>query len=123
MKPHATGLDSIHITLFMTSQPADPRPDPFSELGGQGAAYPLPGDGGGQLPGSRPSIPGPTPQVLAAERRAFASLAAAMPPPVLEVLPWPSPMKVPSCWAQSSSHNCVTPGLTTCTFPFRKVTA
>ena len=84
MKPHATGLGSIHITLFMTSQPADPRPDPFSDFGGQSVAYPLPGSDG--QPGSA-SIPGPTPQVLAAEQRAFASLAAAMPPPTLEVPP------------------------------------
>lgn len=93
MKPHLTGQGSIHVTLFMTSQPADPRPDPFSDFGGQSVAYPLPGSDG-QPPGS-PCIPGPLPQVLAAEQRAFASLAAALPPPVLEVLSLPLLLLMP----------------------------
>jgi hypothetical protein len=79
MKPHITARDSLHITLFMTSQPGDPRPDPFSAFGGQSVAFPLDGAGAAR------SIPGASPAVLASEQAAFARLAAATPAPTLEV--------------------------------------
>ena len=79
MKPHLTLPGSLHITLFMTSQPGDPRPDPFSPFGGQSQAFPL---GGAD---ARTSIPGAAPAVLRKEQRAFADLAASTPAPTLEV--------------------------------------
>ncbi|BDA47569.1 hypothetical protein COCOBI_10-4180 [Coccomyxa sp. Obi] len=73
-KPHATTAESMHITLFMTSQPADPRPDPFNEFGG-GQSQTL----------AEGRIPAPKPPVLAAEKDAFRTLAAQTPAPTLEV--------------------------------------
>ena len=34
MQPHASLASSFHLTVFMTSQPGDPRPDPFTPRGG-----------------------------------------------------------------------------------------
>lgn len=34
MQPHISLLESLHLTIFMTSQPGDPRPDPFTVGGG-----------------------------------------------------------------------------------------
>ena len=64
----------MHITLFMTSQPADPRPDPFNEFGG-GQSQTL----------AEGRIPAPKAPVLAAEKDAFRTLAAQTPAPTLEV--------------------------------------
>lgn len=65
----------MHVTVFMTSQPADPRPDPFNEFGG-GQSQTL----------AEGHIPAPKPSVLAAERDAFRRLASQTPPPTLEVM-------------------------------------
>lgn len=73
-KPHATAPESMHITIFMTSQPADPRPDPFNEFGG-GQSRTL----------AEGRIPAPKPEVLAAEKDAFRTLAAQTSAPILEV--------------------------------------
>ncbi|KAK9905600.1 hypothetical protein WJX75_002804 [Coccomyxa subellipsoidea] len=73
-KPHATAPESMHITIFMTSQPADPRPDPFNEFGG-GQSRTL----------AEGRIPAPKPEVLAAEKDAFRTLATQTSAPILEV--------------------------------------
>ncbi|EIE23652.1 hypothetical protein COCSUDRAFT_63177 [Coccomyxa subellipsoidea C-169] len=73
-KPHATAPESMHITVFMTSQPADPRPDPFNEFGG-GQSRTL----------AEGRIPAPQPPVLTAEKDAFRTLAAQTSAPILEV--------------------------------------
>jgi hypothetical protein len=74
-RPHATPADSLHITIYMTSQPGDPRPDPFINFGG-GQSYVL----------AEGSIPACTPSVLEAEQRVFGHLAASTLEPILEVL-------------------------------------
>lgn len=78
-KPHATAPESMHITVFMTSQPADPRPDPFNEFGG-GQSRTL----------AEGRIPAPQPPVLTAEKDAFRTLAAQTSAPILEVHPSPA---------------------------------
>ena len=40
MQPHASLASSFHLTVFMTSQPGDPRPDPFTPRGGIDATHP-----------------------------------------------------------------------------------
>ena len=40
MQPHASLASSLHLTVFMTSQPGDPRPDPFTPGGGIDATHP-----------------------------------------------------------------------------------
>ena len=40
MQPHASLSSSFHLTVFMTSQPGDPRPDPFTPGGGIDATHP-----------------------------------------------------------------------------------
>ncbi|KAL3153501.1 hypothetical protein ABBQ38_011832 [Trebouxia sp. C0009 RCD-2024] len=40
MQPHASLPSSFHLTVFMTSQPGDPRPDPFTPGGGIDATHP-----------------------------------------------------------------------------------
>lgn len=75
-KPHATPVDSLHITIYMTSQPGDPRPDPFINFGG-GQSYVL----------AEGRIPACSPSVLEAEQRVFRELAASTAQPVLEVYP------------------------------------
>ncbi|KAK9828424.1 hypothetical protein WJX81_006698 [Elliptochloris bilobata] len=74
IQPHLTAIDSHHITLFMTSQPGDPRPDAFNAAGG-----------GLDLKAISGSIPAPAPDVLARERAAVRQLAAATPAPDMEV--------------------------------------
>ena len=58
----------------MTSPPADPRPDPFNEFGG-GQSRTL----------AEGRIPAPKPEVLAAEKDAFRTLATQTSAPILEV--------------------------------------
>lgn len=40
MQPHASLSSSFHLTVFMTSQPGDPRPDPFTSGGGIDPMHP-----------------------------------------------------------------------------------
>ena len=40
MQPHASLASSFHLTVFMTSQPGDPRPDPFTPGGGIDPTHP-----------------------------------------------------------------------------------
>lgn len=68
---HSSHPDNHHVTVFMTSQPSDPRPDPFVE-------------GGGFVHGVS-VIAAPKPAVMAKEIETYQALAAAVPPPVLEV--------------------------------------
>ena len=40
MQPHASLPDNYHLTVFMTSQPGDPRADPFTPGGGIDPIHP-----------------------------------------------------------------------------------
>lgn len=40
MQPHASLPDNFHLTVFMTSQPGDPRADPFILGGGIDPSHP-----------------------------------------------------------------------------------
>ena len=40
MQPHASLPENFHLTVFMTSQPGDPRPDPFTPGGGIDVTHP-----------------------------------------------------------------------------------
>lgn len=40
MQPHASLLENYHLTVFMTSQPGDPRADPFIPGGGIDPIHP-----------------------------------------------------------------------------------
>ena len=62
-----------HCTVFHTSQPSDPRPDPFAEGGGTDLALP---------PAARPS---PSSAVLQRESASIHDIVAAEPPFELEV--------------------------------------
>ena len=74
MQVHASVPAAFHMTVFMTSQPADPRPDPFNP------------EGGGLDPGSPPvPIPAPSAACLQRELDAFKGLAAVSGPPVFQV--------------------------------------
>ncbi len=55
MQPHASLLENYHLTVFMTSQPGDPRADPFIPGGGIDPIHP-------PVP-----IPAPTSEVLQQE--------------------------------------------------------
>eukprot|EP00891_Asterochloris_glomerata_P003254 jgi/Astpho2/3254/e_gw1.00052.79.1_t len=70
MQVHASVPAAFHMTVFMTSQPSDPRPDPFNP------------EGGGMNPGSPPvPIPAPSAACLQQELAAFKGLAAVSGPP------------------------------------------
>lgn len=69
-------ISDYHMTIFMTSQPFDPRPDPFSTPSGGLDPFRLP-----------PHIPGATPETLALEIEAFQDALSAGSPPVFEVTP------------------------------------
>ena len=74
MQIHASVPAAFHMTVFMTSQPSDPRPDPFNP------------EGGGLDPGSPPvPIPAPSAACLQRELDAFKGLAAVSGPPVFQV--------------------------------------
>ncbi|KAK9812703.1 hypothetical protein WJX72_002341 [[Myrmecia] bisecta] len=73
MQPHASGQTDLHLTIFMPSQPSDPRPDPFAPDGGldpKSAPHP---------------IPAPTAETLTQEVQVFRDLAATTRPPRFEV--------------------------------------
>ena len=65
--------DAYHLTVFMTSQPSDPRPDPFVKGGSidRSAFY--------------QHIPAPQPSVLRQEVEAFRVLAKSTLTPQLQV--------------------------------------
>lgn len=66
---HASKREDYHMTCFMTSQPLDPRPDPFEPTnGGLEAARTATGQ-----------VPGPTAEVMARELESFRQLAASTP--------------------------------------------
>ncbi len=71
---HSSHPDNHHVTVFMTSQPSDPRPDPFIQ-------------GGGFLDGLS-GIPAPKLAILAKEVATYQALAAAASPPLLKVSHW-----------------------------------
>ena len=81
MQVHASVPAAFHMTVFMTSQPSDPRPDPFNP------------EGGGMNPGSPPvPIPAPSAACLQQELAAFKGLAAVSGPPVFQVSAGPDPV-------------------------------
>ena len=73
-----------HLTVFMTSQPSDPRPDPFVKGGciDRSAFY--------------QHIPAPQPTILRQEIDAFRNLTSSTPAPQLQVCPCS-----PACSAES----------------------
>ena len=74
MQVHGSVPAAFHMTVFMTSQPSDPRPDPFNP------------EGGGLDPGNPPvPIPAPSAACLQRELDAFKGLAAVSGPPVFQV--------------------------------------
>lgn len=95
MQPHASKADSLHLTVFMMSQPGDPRPDPFV-------------DGGGFDP-SRPPvpIPGPSAATLQHEITVLRSIACTG-RPAFEV----ECCELPPCG--SVWCNCMLHGLASC---------
>lgn len=78
----------------MTSQPSDPRPDPFINFGG-GQSYVL----------AEGRVPACSPSVLEAEQGVFRQLAASTPQPTLEVCPFARLVLFTFC-VQYNSGNC-----------------
>ena len=72
MRPHMSRADAYHLTVFMTSQPSDPRPDPFVKGGSidRSAFY--------------QHIPAPQPSILRQEIEAFCALTESTPTPQLQ---------------------------------------
>ena len=70
---HASRREDYHLTCFMSSQPLDPRPDPFDPAGG------------GLQPDMRGPVRGPLPVLLARELEAFRSIGASTPAMDFEV--------------------------------------
>ena len=92
MRPCEVDPDNYHLTIFMTSQPSDPRPDPFVQGGGNDRSKPL------------SIIPAPDKQTLHKELDAWRELAAVTLTPKFQAslmqLCILSGMQLSSCWCQ-----------------------